>query len=916
MPGITIDKFKGLRQDIDYPELPPDYCHVLQNLNPDDPMGRLTVREGNGDKYNADSLANYPFTSLISAYEYRFEVSSETVLIVNDNGTLKTMTDGGNPSSLTLPTGAALGSGFKNQYLGYRDHVLITTGNGATNYLLWFGYVDREIDDDKGLFGNVEENTGYILTKAQLICPHGLFSNVYNTAYLDGYYYFTFINSKYIEKRDSNFKLVERFRIDPDDATNEPQAEATPVIDTDGTYIYVAYMHSASDFTVLKINPTGWNTEAEFIDNGSNRELAGICVDSTHVYVATSDASNGEILKLTISDFSTNSTQSVNDIIEICCDTTAGTGYLFLLMDDTGTAGADEIVKRNKSDLSAAGDANDGLQDFQHCIYDSGTIYVSSQTSNGYIYEFDENDLAGGPDSTNVNRVIEPESFVNVGGSNWRVISSKYGTVEAIDAGDTYFPGLIGINHVNSVFGDLDAGTYFYKICIEDLDGQQYTLSDPIVVVHTADNRKANLCIIAHTDYLNDLYRVKYINIYRAYNSVQDIDVPSTDYKFLKRIDINSSEWVSDKTTNEVYYYEYDDNTTEDTISSVTFLESSGIGDTVKPRYVNGKYLTWIDNKLHLGNFSHDGDTYINRIARSADDQPDAIAFYDYYDFDVGDGEGINGISQLYSRSIVFKERKLGVFYDGRWEKNFTPGLSSVNGFYKQNDVLYYVSNKGIHQFDGAKVKNIHYPVITLFEAASSLSDVSVFSIESKDRIIFSIRNDRAFVFNIKYGTWTYYTGHYAFRGFFKNYENEYIGWNQTRFKIIFDDTYTNDSEDYGGGNGTGIVIDYESPLLFGNIKGEAIIPISHRHRILKGTDTITFTLYEHRNTSDGKYSVYTKALDASGSSSWAANQRHFFGPKIGESFSLRLNGTVVGGDFEYHGITLEYDNAGDWYGR
>jgi hypothetical protein len=158
MPKISINKFKGLRQDINYPELPLQYCHTCTNLNVDDDVGALKIRGGSVKKYNP-ALTGYPFTGIVSTFEYRFEVSEETVLIVNDAGTLKTMTDGGAPASLTLPTGpgsaATLATSFQNYYMGYKDSVIITTGNGATNYHLWYGYVDRVAADNNCIFNNV-----------------------------------------------------------------------------------------------------------------------------------------------------------------------------------------------------------------------------------------------------------------------------------------------------------------------------------------------------------------------------------------------------------------------------------------------------------------------------------------------------------------------------------------------------------------------------------------------------------------------------------------------------------------------------------------------------------------------------------------------------------------------------------------
>ncbi|KKL66300.1 hypothetical protein LCGC14_2146370, partial [marine sediment metagenome] len=510
--------------------------------------------------------------------------------------------------------------------------------------------------------------------------------------------------------------------------------------------------------------------------------------------------------------------------------------------------------------------------------------------------------------------IDEPQGFIKIEGSNWRGISTKYGTVEVVTSANTLYPGLVSINFkAIASGGSLDTGTYFYKISLIDTDGQEYVLSDHIVINNTAASKQIQVTVIAHTDFLNDLYRVEYINIYRAWNTDDDANVPSTDYKFLKQIDINSEEWVSDKTDQELYYFDYTDNTTEATISTVTFLENSGIGDTVKPRFVNGKFFVYLNNKLHLANFHHDDDDYPNRIIMSPDDQPDNIAFYDYYDYDIGDGEEIKGISTSYGRSVVFKVRKFRTFFDGSPERDFVPGLSSDNGFTKINEEIYFVSNQGLHKFDGGKVVNLHYPVIKLFRTAiGAETDAAVFYVEHLDRVVFSIKASSTFIYNIKYGTWTRYTSAMAFIGMYKNYENEYMGWNTSRFHILFDSTYVNDAEDYGGGNGTAIAIDYESPLFLGNGKGNISILDTHRHRLFKGSEIVTYTVYDY--TTAGRASVATQNLGAPASGGDAVAKTYFFDKVMGEAFLFRLNGNITGGDFKYHGMTVDYREGGLLY--
>lgn len=901
--SFTIDKFMGLQQNIDYPDLKMNYCHLLQNIDIDDPVGVMRVRDGFGEKYDDDNLANYPFTNLISAYEFRFDKTSETILIVNDDGTLKTMTNGGNPSSLTLPTGATLESGFKNQYLGWKDHVLITTGNGATDYMLWFGYIDRENDDGTGLFGNNEEFTGYKLLKSQLIPPSGVFSGFQETsaAYIGGYWYIPLrqgpnTGSKWIEKRNANFQLVERIEV-YDDAGDLLKVSLC----ADSDYIYMG-----TDDGVYKVDPDGWVIVAS--QEAGPTDILDICCDDVNIYTIT-DTRLDQIAKSDLS-LGGDPDDTVTSGLKITCSPLDASGIIYFYSNGN-------VRRRTKAALTV--DTHAVAHTSPRTLhYDANpatdVVLLARTPGTDEVLELDIDDLTTSATNQNVD---DPYLFLD-DGSNTRVFSSSFGLVQDYDGYTVRFPDLIGICVRDTIAGGdiADTGTYFYKVAIVDSDGQEYTLSDPIVAPVTAASKKIKLRIICNEAQINDLYRVDHINIYRGFNddSSNDAQVPATDYKFLKKIDINSSGWTNDSNLN-IYYFDYDDNIPEAEISSATYFENSGIEDTVKSRYINGKHIDFIDNQLHLGNFYYDGDNFPNRVIISSQDSPDALAFYNYYDFDVGDGEEIKGISSSFGRSVIFKTRKFRTYFNGSPERNFSPGISGEGGFTKVNENIYYISDQGIYVFDGNKGINVYYPVLVDFKTAkdaSLLANVAVGYIESKDRLVFTIRNFGAFVWNIKYNTWTRYTSTMGFRGIYKNYENEYIGWDVNNFNIIFDSTYVNDGEDYGGGNGTAITIDYESPLLLGRQKGNLSILGTHRHRLYKGSDTITFTVYDYTLT--GGSSVATQALSGPTSGSKSVARTYFFNQVMGEAFQFRINGTILGGDFKYYGMTIDYREGGLLY--
>jgi hypothetical protein len=889
----------GLQQNIDYPDLKSNYCHVLQNIDIDDPVGVMRVRDGSRDKYNDASLANYPFTAIISAYEFRFDKASETRLIVNDNGTLKTMTDGGNPASLTLPTGATMESGFQNNYMGYKDHILITTGNGATNYMLWYGYVDRDDTASDGIFNDALGKQDYILTRSQLIQTGGTFALVESIAYLNSFYYISFTNSKWIETRDTNFQLVERWAVNEDE--NVTAADNAVVNISANTATGMLYVGTSGG--VYEIDP---DTHIMASSNTTVTSILGLCNDGKHIYAIDTDT----ITKILISDFSdvtSHSPAGPPDYKAISCDTTQDTGNIFVGNNQT-------VEQRSKVDITIIDDSNAlGNQIIKIEWKDADQVYIS--TTNDHVFDLVASGVSvQNADNTNV---VNPYAFVKVGGTTIRVIADTYGAIQHVDANTLISPEfttLSMISHIES--GTLAAGTYFYKVAVEDVDGQIYTLSDAIVAPLASANLQVKFRIVctgdrSEADKFIEFYRIKNFHIFRGYNSVVDAGVPGTDYKFLKTIDINNGGWVNDATRG-VYYFDHSDNITETEISSETYFERTGVEDTVKPRHVNPKHIEFINNKLHAGNFYHDGDNFPNRVIQSSNDAPDTLSFYNFYDYNVGDGEEIKGITSSFGRAVVFKNRKFRTFFDGVPDRDFFPGISSEGGYTKINEEIYFVSNQGIHIFNGSKLFNIHYPVITDFENASSLANVAVIYIESRDRVVFSIRNDVVLVWNKKYNIWTRYTSAMAFRGFFKNYENEYIGWDATKFKIVFDSTYVNDGEDYGGGNGAAIAIDYESPLLLGKTKGNISILETHRHRLFKGSETVTFTVYDYTLT--GRSSVATQALAAPTSGTDAVAKTHFFNQVMGEAFQFRINGSITGGDFKYYGMSIDFREGGLLY--
>lgn len=914
MAYLRVNKFGGLQQKVE-----PD--QRMQNLDVDDPVGRLRVRDGYS-KLN-DNADNSEFTNLISWFEYRFDVSSQTYLIVNDNGTLKVSSNSGNSwSDLTLPGGSALESGFKNQYFGWRDHVLITTGNGSTNHVLWYGYVDR--GSGNGIFNNDLTKEANVLTRAQLITPHGNFSLINSIVYLDGYYYVSYSTSKWIEKRNTSFLLVERWAINEDEGVTAADNGSVVLSANTST----GKLYAGTTGGVYQIDP--YTHEMDGSDTTITNVL-GVCHDGKHVYSINAST----VCKTLISTFAnvTSNTSGITAATSISCDDTQDSGNIYI--GDVAAGPTPTIRQRLKSDISTdvvgetydLTDVDAGMTTVQKIeYYDADQVYVlAADVTNQQFYIVDLD--SSGVSTKNAHYTASGftfNSFVWVSGTTLRVISGNHGLVKHLDAATIVYPEFMTIANTESTnTGDLQAGTYFYKICAEDVNGQYYTLSDPLIVPISANDKQIGLRVVAtgdrsETEKFIEFYRLKNIHIYRGYDTGTDAKVPGTDYKLLETIDINDGGWVED-TINVLYYYDYIDNQTESEISSVTFFESSGIGDAVKPRYLNGKYFAFLDKQLYMANYYYDGDTYRYRVAVSPIDNPDSITDYDTFRYDAGGGEAIKDIVNAFGRMVIFKKRTMGVFYNQNLEIEFDVGLFCDKAFVKVNENVYFVSNDGIYIFNGTDAIKISDPVDYYWDNKGSYDDWAVFNFSNKQRIIFSYcqsggQGECSFVYNYAHNLWMYYSGNFAFRGYLKTYTNVYMGCTRNTIYELFDGS-TKDDEDEGGGNGTAIICYYEQPhLLFDDIEGEMATLISMRNRYKKNdNDTLSVKIYEYSDA--GKTLRQTLTPDDTGG--YIATISNLLSSLLGESFSVRMEITTPSSTtnddavFEHHGYTIEYEGGG-----
>jgi len=648
MPKKLISGFKGLAEHIDPAQLPVSFGTTCTNLNVDEPEGQLSIRKG------YTSWIGTSFTSIISIYQYRIEEDSSAVItLVNDNGTIRFIKDGSLVTSspadgsgnLTTPTGSAIDSTHFNHYFGWRNSIRFTTGVGSTNHVLWFGYTKRLTSDNDGLFGNVLNDTGtYRLLRSQIV-PEGIFANVLSNILIGGFYYFSIQGTKFIEKRDSEFRLVDRF---------EPPGESRLASDfddiylaTDGTYIYTAY----GTQTVKRYTDSFLEDDSALFSSGTGNIL-GLCANSTHIFILKTDRIDKIISSTLLSASNTTSVTAGKSIS--CSDTAIYVGEESSSQPIISRRLVGSIGTTSHSTVVLAATNTDVFSVRYSSPYVFVTLLVSGTSYYSHLYRYNEADVTLDTDydlSNSTHGVVLTSSDVYAINYNGWLIN--YTTNASVSN------RIGGIRTVLQSSGSLGSGIYFYKFSCEDIDGQSFTLSDP-AIVYNPSGYNIVIYIMVNQSNLPDFYRIKKINIYRDYSSSDELE-GSGGYRFLKSIDISTGDWF-DSSSYGFYSLAFIDDQLDTNMSSVTFLEISGIGENVKPRYVNGKYFTWSENQLHMANLYSDGDTFPSQIVRSPVNSPDSMSLFDVYNYREGYGEEIRGISNFYNRTVVFKQFSTGIF--------------------------------------------------------------------------------------------------------------------------------------------------------------------------------------------------------------------------------------------------------------
>ena len=878
MKEFRIRKFTGLSQDIDFSDLVPGQAYNVENLNVDIPNGILSLRDGSQVKYNQS------FTNLISMIEHKFPTSGDTHLIINDNGTLKVW-NGTSWSTLTMPTvygvSAEIDTTFVNQFFGYNDAVLITAGNGANNYLLWYGYINK----DKGTFGTPNS---YYLTRAQLIATHGTFSNIKSQIKVGDYYYVTIDGSKYIEKRDSKYRLVETINVFKEIAS----VNFIKLCQND-TYVY-AIVNGADDATKDGIYILNKSLSTIVSSSLSKSNLQDIYADNTNVFVVASDGASGGGIYWYGTDLVLHTSVTSADYKLVVGNSLSNSTTIYTVPDaapnsiELRTLSTSPYTINSASQTYGGTDYNDvGVAED---LYFDGSYVYFSDSYNDFVRHLDGTFLTL---SGTVTGFSDPTIFFN----NCTMVVDDYGILAGITDNSIDYPEFIGIRVKSNGTGNLALGHYFYKISVVDDDGNEYTLSDPARVKLTSSG-KTIVMIALKDDNLQEYYRIKHFNVYRAYSSV-DSDVPSTEYAFLKKIEIDNIGWTL--SLRGFYYFSFDDN---NTTSTVTYLENSGISDLTKPRHVNGKYLLWDGVQLHLANIYSDGDTYKNQIIRSPENQPFNLPLYDSYSFG-SNGLEIKGLAYWYGRIIAFKINSMGIFNNGSQEMEYPIGLSSERGIASLKNGIVFSNDKGIYYYNGNDPIIINDAVHDTYLSQSDFSDLALFYFEDKNRLIISKNNQWSLVYNTKEKTWVKYNSNFAWKGYLKTILNKYYGWDSTDIYELKEST--KDKVAYDGTGGTEISITYESGLLkLMRMEGFNTLIYDIEPRFHFSGTSLSFIMYKYTNA--GRSEVVNKSL-TSPTGIYVFHKTIYPDNAFGESFGFKISGSVI--DINFTDLTIIYNPIG-----
>jgi len=491
----------------------------------------------------------------------------------------------------------------------------------------------------------------------------------------------------------------------------------------DGTKVYATWTNTVN-FRIEEYSLTLGSAATRYDSVGVH--LLGITFDSTYVYAIDQD--NGLIIRMLKA--SPYTADSYNPGVTNMIDIAHYDGNLYYINKTTINVTATATFN---SDSVKYTDAN---QDFNAINFNSAIPYLAQKS--GRVVKFD------GVTNFNVAGYIPTKISMSCPLQN------------------------IPITHASN-------STFFYAFSLIDIYGQESHLHQGCVVTRVDGVQTSKITISVNVNseafaemtspstdpddalsVWNEFRRIKKIRVYRAYNETSTSQEPTTDFNFLREIDINDVDWT-EVTANALYTFEFYDGTAQKSISTVTYEESSGLPETFKPYYTNWQYGIEFQDRYYYGNVLTD-ELNAHEIIETPINAPDVAYQHDQnidY-FHPNDGDEIKGFATAWNRFIAFKGHRCMVYYGLDKENNYDIGTSAPNSIVTHNNVVYFIYRNGIYALTPSGYNRISMPVDELL-AAETLTSVSAVYYKNKRKLWFHVPSSKSYLFNHDEGTWDIY---------------------------------------------------------------------------------------------------------------------------------------------------------------
>jgi hypothetical protein len=757
------------------------FLNTLENLDSNIEEGMLISRAGSTKKQSSGATPN-----IDKFVMYRDEEWAKDVLLVYDKDataadrkiyvyTRTSETDDSfAPHSTASYSYGSLRFGDDISFLVHRNGARIGTGTAAANKAMFMGYIDRTAGSDHdAMFGDAIAFNDLFLLKQQWVQQESLVNHgtqIIWDSTREKYYVLTTLG---LEIRDSDFyteRILKDITTWPKRITASYDIFVGGLAMTGNSLYAVGKVPDSQDTKLILYdlsNDFNITASADFA-NASNQYAHCVTTDGTKVYITWEDSTDGKIDEYAL-DLSSSNTRYTGAGDKFLLSITYDATYVYFVDRSNN-----DIVRMLIASPYTSSTYSPGVSPVCIAHY-SDNLYWASTTIVYVSVAADFN--AKTTKHTDTNQENEAISFIGavpyLAQFSGRIVYFDNVTDFNVDG---YIPTKLSLGAETAYplsYTTYTGDTWFYAISIIDIYGQESHLHRG--VSHTQTTVGAKLTISLNVDsenfaemtspstdpaeelsVWNEFRRIKKIRIYRAYNEDGNESEPTTDYTFLRDIDINDGNW-SEVVANSLYTYVVEDVLVQADISTVTYLESSGLPESFKPYYTNWLYGIKFNDRYYYGNVRTD-ELNAHEIIETPINAPDMAYQHDQnidY-FYPGDGDEIKGFAEVWSRMVVFKGNHAGIYFGLNKEKVYDIGTSSPDSILVHNNVVYFVYGTGFYALTPSGYERISEPVDELL---SSLTLTSVSGVKFSLKVIHfattTIKAPGTFtIYSPGHGTW------------------------------------------------------------------------------------------------------------------------------------------------------------------